>query len=145
MNATAPTSGTTNKALPMENLSRPFLIRIREIIRSDNVVIGVGCVSYFWVRRLRRGKPSNRGSRPSDCFRCSIRRHFAPATPRSPRRRPNSSSSGKSICSRSFSVEADDWARELGSGEATRWNNCRWKAWHFLDCVRSCNHMKVED
>ena len=32
-----------------------------------------GCVSCFSVRRLRRDRPSNRGSRPSDCFRCSIR------------------------------------------------------------------------
>ena len=32
-----------------------------------------GCISFSLVRRLRRGKPSNRGSRPSGCFRCSIR------------------------------------------------------------------------
>ena len=31
-----------------------------------------GCGSYFWVTRLRRGKLSTRGSRPSAGFRGSI-------------------------------------------------------------------------
>ena len=35
-------------------------------------VVKQGCGSYFWVKRLQRGKPSNRGSRPSACFRGSI-------------------------------------------------------------------------
>ena len=36
------------------------------------LILSEGCGSYFWVKRLQRGKPSNRGSRLSACFRGSI-------------------------------------------------------------------------
>ena len=39
---------------------------------EQSLELGKGCVSFFLVRRLRRGQPSNRGSRPIGCFRCSI-------------------------------------------------------------------------
>ena len=38
--------------------------------------LSIGCDSYFWVNRLQRGKPSNRGSQPSAQRRFS-RQHLA--------------------------------------------------------------------
>ena len=54
-----------------ESLNEPYKlsIKVEEIVTARKFD---GCISFSLVRRLRRGKPSNRGSRASACLRSSI-------------------------------------------------------------------------
>ena len=65
--------------------------RIKELERESKVLhteyeimkkasAQIGCVSCLLAKRRLRYKPSNRGGRPSDCFRCSIRRRAMTAS-----------------------------------------------------------------
>ena len=66
--------GTTDRMTLHASVRMMDQAALRGLSAADGLVEDIkhGHGSYFWVKRLQRGKPSNRGSRPSACFRGNI-------------------------------------------------------------------------